>query len=441
MESIPIEEHLQQFDKHLEINERTILSAKFGDGKTYFLDKFKDEYKEKGYYFVTLYPVNYSVVENGDIFEYIKRDILLQLAEDGFLDSIDLTAAIDSVFNWENLREVISFLLSFVPMGKFYDKLLEKAESFKQKYDEKKQNIEKYEGFFKNQKGGLYEKDGYTLLIEQALKYAKEHGKRTILIIEDLDRIDPAHLFRILNVLGAHIDERLYQGESKKNKFGFDNIITVFDYEITAHLFHHFYGERANYEGYINKFKKHNVFTYSIDDIARNHLYKFFDTECCIPLSYLEMLRKANDEALIRTMSVRDVNQVLSDIECHIDAMGYILNTVKINTNNSLTKTIALLRKMGLSDFKIRTFLEIQLDVSTFAKCLGEFVFYNSNVYTFSEFVIKNKYFELDIINGKIVSYRRESNVSQNEKNLKTHVDITNQVSNMIDIAFKFVKP
>lgn len=81
-------------------------------------------------------------------------------------------------------------------------------------------------------------------MIEQALQYInRSQKKKTLLIIEDLDRIDPAHLFRILNVLGAHLDF-CNQRDIKPNKFGFDNIVTVFDYEITSHLFHHFMGKK-----------------------------------------------------------------------------------------------------------------------------------------------------------------------------------------------------
>lgn len=100
MELIPIDKELADFKKHLERNERTIFSAKFGDGKTYFLNEFKKKYsdeKEK-YYFITLYPVNYSVAENQDIFEYIKRDILYQLAKDEKLNPIDFEAKAKSIF-------------------------------------------------------------------------------------------------------------------------------------------------------------------------------------------------------------------------------------------------------------------------------------------------------------------------------------------------------
>lgn len=62
MGPIPIENELKAFKEHLDINERTIFSAKFGDGKTFFLNEFKKEYsdenkkkvdKKEKYYFIT----------------------------------------------------------------------------------------------------------------------------------------------------------------------------------------------------------------------------------------------------------------------------------------------------------------------------------------------------------------------------------------------------
>ena len=47
MELIPIENELIAFKKHLDINERTIFSAKFGDGKTYFLNEFKNKFSKE----------------------------------------------------------------------------------------------------------------------------------------------------------------------------------------------------------------------------------------------------------------------------------------------------------------------------------------------------------------------------------------------------------
>ena len=70
---IPVDDAIKRFYEHLNAHERTVLSAKFGDGKTYFLQKFmEDEKVKEGYTFLTLYPVNYQVAENRDIFELIK---------------------------------------------------------------------------------------------------------------------------------------------------------------------------------------------------------------------------------------------------------------------------------------------------------------------------------------------------------------------------------
>ena len=75
---IPIDDKIQLFADYLANNNRCILSARFGDGKTFFLQEFKKQYKED-YIFLTIYPVNYQVAENKDVFEYIKRDLLIQL--------------------------------------------------------------------------------------------------------------------------------------------------------------------------------------------------------------------------------------------------------------------------------------------------------------------------------------------------------------------------
>lgn len=77
-EMIDVKPICRQFKQYFEIDNRCILSAKFGDGKSYFLSKFTQMYSDECL-FITIYPVNYQVMENGEIFELIKRDILLRL--------------------------------------------------------------------------------------------------------------------------------------------------------------------------------------------------------------------------------------------------------------------------------------------------------------------------------------------------------------------------
>ena len=80
LDKIDISGNLKNFAQYLEKTDRIILSAKFGDGKTYLLNELRnDEAMQDKYEFFTIYPVNYSVAKNEDVFEYIKRDIIVQL--------------------------------------------------------------------------------------------------------------------------------------------------------------------------------------------------------------------------------------------------------------------------------------------------------------------------------------------------------------------------
>jgi hypothetical protein len=392
MELIPIDTQLKMFDEHLSINERTILSAKFGDGKTFFLDKFKKEYKKK-YYFITLYPVNYSVAENADVFEYIKRDILLQLANDGMLNPIDLNAAIDSIFNWNTLKEVINFLLTFLPQGEILNKIIEKAKKFKKKYDEKKANFNKYDEEFEYQRGGIYEHDGYTQLIEKALQYIQENEqKKTVLIIEDLDRIDPAHLFRILNVFGSHFD-CIHKKDTNctPNKFGFDYIVTVFDYDMTEHIFHHFYGQDANYSGYINKFKKRQPFRFSITETGREYLYTYIKENCYIPPKSLNLKAHPTIYEHINKLSIRDICNILDNVEKQIKTTSVqCFNKVDSFTSYCpLTIFIVLLVRMGISRNEVEEYIIATLPDIDLLNLLGTFLM--TDVWFYNESSIKYK--------------------------------------------------
>lgn len=319
MFSIPLDIEIEKFRGHLEANKRVILSAKFGDGKTTFLREFCSAELNKDFYFITLHPVNYSVAKNEDVFEYIKRDILYQLHQDGMLNGLDLDAIFDNILTWDFFAPVVSFLLSFVPGGAFYDKLIAKAKAFKDNYDERKSTWEKYDVTFTNQRGGLYEEDGYTRLIKEAVSYIQnnvDYERKVALIIEDLDRLDPAHLFRILNVIGAHLDV-----EADKNKFGVDNIIAVMDYSVTEKIFKHFYGEHANYEGYMSKFYSHYCYEYSIEKIAREELKKFLISKrlpeqvLSVALYQDHNMIKYTIGGFIESLSIRRVVQILTDIE------------------------------------------------------------------------------------------------------------------------------
>ena len=438
MKPIPIDSYLTKFKKHLDINERVILSAKFGNGKTYYLDKFKEKYKEE-YFFITLYPVNYSVSDNSDIFEYIKRDIILQLSEkEEILLSVDFEAMESTLFSIENIIEVFSFLLSSTPEGALFQKLLKKGVALQKKYDEKKVTYNKFTKIFTNQKGGIYERDGYTKFIEKAVEYIKTKQK-VVLIIEDLDRIDPAHLFRILNVLGAHIDCKYRKDENcETNKFGINNIITVFDYDITKNIFHHFYGINANYEGYINKFKINNPFYYSIDEVAKDYLVKFIEEKCHVSVEYLKVNSiKKPIYSYIDELSVRDIQNVLNNIEYQIIKENICNNT--FSSISPLTIFIAILIRIGVRKEDVKSVIIFSVKDLSLFNLLNTFLLFDtsfSQMNETSKLVYKNKAYrftkdineETSIVDKLLfVASRTGSNESDCDSYISKMIDSTIQ--------------
>ena len=278
MVTIDISQNIQDFKQVFENESRIIFSAKFGDGKSYFLNEFMKSYDEKknDFYFITLHPVNYVVEENRDVIEYIKRDILFQLLKDNriydFKEGYD--KIFDAVCNKESLLKLGDFVASIILIEGLkdgYEALKDLASTIHEKY--KSQDVlhvvDDYLNGFYGKSGSISECDAFTCLIQKSLEQMKA---KSVLIIEDLDRIDPAHLFRIMNVLSSQVDNPYYSEVPNGNKFGFDKIILVMDYEIARHLFHHFYGKEANYEGYMNKFLNTLPYSYSIKEEAHRQV-------------------------------------------------------------------------------------------------------------------------------------------------------------------------
>lgn len=315
---------IEEFVQYLDSSDRIILSAKFGDGKTYFLKELTNNQRlSEKYEFFTVYPVNYSVSTNEDVFEYIKRDIILQMYERNELDNIDIDALFEAIKSFVDLSSVVSFLLSFIPGGDFYNKIFNRFLEAKKTYDNKEHHADTYLKMFENQRGGLYEKDGYTELIRRTVKWIQEdHGtdhkaKKTVLIFEDLDRLDPQHLFRILNVLSAHIDDTS-NPDKVCNKFGFDNIVLVMDYETTEHIFLHFYGAKANYPGYMSKFLACEPFRYSFRSYLEQDFIQQIANIFSIPDLYPYM---SNLSKKIHSLSIRDITRL-----CGFDTTDRIKN-------------------------------------------------------------------------------------------------------------------
>lgn len=288
-----IEEPTKAFTKHLNVsfNERIILSAPFGSGKTYFLDKYFKN-KEKEFEAIHLFPINYSVASNKDIFELIKYDILFELfGKNVEFDKVNFNELDFLPFYLENNEKTIvktlAPLLSVIPqVGKaltgFVDRFVDFCEEFEKQYEkvqvDDKKAAQKYLELFGEEIGGIYEDNFYSQLIRQLVEqlhggYDDKPEKETVLIIDDLDRIDPEHVFRILNVLSAHLDR-----DSTENKFGFDRIILVFDEYNVRNIFKNRYGTNVDYTGYIDKFYTYKIFKFYNPEGMKTELRRLLNT-------------------------------------------------------------------------------------------------------------------------------------------------------------------
>lgn len=472
MKPIPIENELKAFKEHLDINERTIFSAKFGDGKTFFLNEFKKKYGDS-YEFITIYPVNYQIADNKEVFEYIKRDILIQMVSNKMIEpSYEIPdSLIFQFFIMQNSDSFLGNLLKILPsLGvpeqtaslflagyhalNWSEKMTKKYKEYKDSIQSQDENqiIATFLESFSKRIGSPYEIDLITqIIIDNIQWFHKSNNKKVILIIEDLDRMDPAHLFRILNIFSAHID-RVYQYQNSStqkeedttysellpNKFGFDNIITVFDYNTTENIFHHFYGKDANYKGYINKFTSHQPFYYSINNIAHNYLYTYINDQCHISST---SLRNYSTNEFIRKLdilSVRDIQKVLDDSENQIINKLYTRSRLDFYTKGPLTILISILMNIGINIHSIKLFIS-NLNVEEKLNCINTFLCIHPNAVLNGTtiggryYISKHKKSKDDVITDVTIS---EIDMSSTMFEPLTH----SQLDTCVNTAFKYIK-
>ena len=381
---IPIDDAIEAFRHHLDAHDRTILSARFGDGKSFFLSHFmEDDDVAEQYTFLTIFPVNYQVIGNHDISELIKRDILLQMLLKGLIETeVIIPDEVALALYLQN--EPLGFAESFFPLLSEYE-LSGKAvkavaialagkklfKTIKQKLEEvkKQSRDEQLEAFLSAvEENPIAGQDAISSIIKLCLQqYRKEHpNKRIVLVIEDLDRIDPAHLFRILNIFSAHIDFCYSQGchpdkSLAGNKFGLDKVVFVMDYENVRKIYSHFYGEGANFEGYIEKFCSSNYFPYSLEEQRDKYFLHQIEKETDLNTNLLSYLIKPTD---FKNMSVRKVINALKKTEDSIIniATGKNNEGKVIPLHQGILKLIAVFRKLGMGESEIISRLKKTID-------------------------------------------------------------------------------
>lgn len=369
---IPVDDAMQRFEDHLLSHDRVVLSAKFGDGKTFFLNKFKEKCKidvESPFVFITLYPVNYQVLGIKDIFELIKHDVLLQILQAGFID-VNYEVTDRMAFEFYIQSHFCTVGESFFEMLKSCgaDDMVTKGflaafksvnwlKSLKDKVGEYKRKIgqtaflDDYLSTF--DENSVYENDIITKIIRDNIKaYQEKYGKRVVLVIEDMDRLDPAHLFRIMNVFSAHMDYgyRSMQPIDSSlvgNKFWVSNVVFVMHEKNTEALFHHFYGECADYDGYMSKFYNKDIFRFSLADEKEKYALALISEETGIGE---ERIKEYFDKGFLAAKTMRQIIFAMDKIE---EQFYSIRVKEDIRPNPQILKLIVIAKRLGVSNDKI----------------------------------------------------------------------------------------
>lgn len=369
---IPVDDAMQRFEDHLLSHDRVVFSAKFGDGKTFFLNKFKEKCKQDAvspFVFITLYPVNYQVLGNKDISELIKHDVLLQILQAGIIDdNYEVTDRMAFEFYvqshfctvGESFFEMLkscgaddmvtkSFLAAFKSVN-WLKSLKDKVGEFKKEIDQTA-FLDNYLSTF--DENSVYENDIITKIIRDNIKaYQEKNGKRVVLVIEDMDRLDPAYLFRIMNVFSAHMDYgyRSMQPIDSSlvgNKFGVSNVVFVMHEKNTEALFHHFYGECADYDGYMSKFYNKDIFRFSLAEEKENYALALISEETGLGE---ERINEYFDKGFLAAKTMRQIIFAMDKIE----EQFYSIRVMEdIRPNSQILKLIVIAKRLGVSNDKI----------------------------------------------------------------------------------------
>lgn len=366
---IPVDDAIVRFHNHLLSHERIVLSAKFGDGKSFFLNEFKKKCANDDntpYEFITLYPVNYQVLENKDIFELIKHDVLLQILQLGIIDvNYKVTDEMAFAFYIQNhfytFAESLFSMLSSVgfvsPTNQSLFGLLHGIkwlENLKNKVNEIKKEVDQTvlldDYLAKFDKTSVYENDIITKIIrDNIVTYQRKHNKKVVLVIEDMDRLDPAHLFRIMNVFSAHMDYGYrnmlpIDNSLIDNKFCVNNVVFVMHEDNTKALFHHFYGEKADYDGYMSKFYNKDIFKFSLEEEKEKYAIRLIVQKTGVDdYRVTEFFRKG----FLKNLSMRKIVSAMDKVDEQFQSLE-VKEGVK--PDPQLLRLFVIAKRVGISN-------------------------------------------------------------------------------------------
>lgn len=397
--TISIDSVSEKFKAHLNLkgNSRIIFSGRYGTGKTRFLNTFFKNNKDS-YNLISISPAKYVVSNNEDIFDLIKVDIILQLSQNRTLNLTKSKNEFDKVsIEWfiaqhpshflkflskvaskidlpepkmNSVKNITTELISsFIDLNEKYKLYVTEVKN-KLKTEEDKLN--EFVNSFTETNGNIFELNFITTAIQEQLAKAKKgkSKKENILVIDDLDRVDPEHIFRILNILSAHND---YWGA--ENKFGFDKIILVCDIDNIRKIYEHRYGQ-VDFEGYIDKFYTTDYFRFDNRDAIKIFLASkpeigLMEDEIAFLSIFLEPFINA------RILTLRQIVKALQPISINNFKVDEV-NLSELKFRNKISPftdyTVAYFESKNIQFLRLlRLLISVFGDFATFKRSLNMF--------------------------------------------------------------------
>ena len=436
-DEITIDKQLVNFCYHLRSHHRTIFSAPFGEGKTYFLKRFQEEYSND-YTLIFLHPINYQVANNNDIFDLVKRDIFFQMIFNNIINPnyhIDDTVA-KLFFLQNNITDVFGYFFSLLTSIGDFDKSLNwkfitsygaysifmDLRRIFNEFKDKSFNDFIFEKFLKETDNiPCIQKDLITTIIKDCIvKYKRDNNKKIVLVIEDMDRLEPSHIFRILNVLSAQMDiPEIYNDETNIsfNKYEFDNIVYVLDYNNIKSIYSKFYGEKTDFNGYISKISPQGYFLYSIKDKSQEYIYQKLIETTKLPSDIIKSYLPSDK---LSKLDLRRILQSMIDVDSQIYKIEY-WNVDKFEEYkpNSILKLFVILLRIGYlkEEIVISTKYIIQKNnnfINYFSLFFKEYSsMYNSGIFLLNENEELSKFTIIQQINDDILLKKVEGNIKK----------------------------
>lgn len=317
MEQAPIliatQYEAERFETFLALpdNHRILFSGKYGSGKTYFLHEFFTTRKKDEYETFHLFPTNYAIAKNEDVVKLLHFDILYEILVKGYLapsEKMFSTEETLSGFVQNNFPKIIKDIVSHC--GKIGKKLSDVFDTYTQW-------AAKYEAFDKgiNQNAEDKAREAFYNLMNEVEYNATTEliemvnstiDKQKVLIVDDLDRIDPEHIFRLLNLFSAQTSNYFsahWTTGQNENRYGFDKIIFVCDINNIRNIFRAKYGDGVDFSGYIDKFYSIEPYFFNINDMVAREAHRFVDS---VKTEWQELSR-GHFSSLVRMLLFHDV--------------------------------------------------------------------------------------------------------------------------------------